>query len=92
MGGIVNDLDLCGMSEKAQRCTKKKATDLHGTTINQEPIELLGGLGSGVGLSEDDRGDTTARAVLVVGEHHLLDGACRLDEVFLERKTISILA
>jgi hypothetical protein len=23
---------------------------------------------------------------LVVGEHHLLDGACRLGEVFLKRK------
>lgn len=61
-------------------------TDLHGTAINQEPIKLLGGFGSGVGLAEDDRSNATARAVLVVGEHHLLDGACRLGEVFLKRK------
>lgn len=48
-----------------------------------ETIKLLGGLGGSVGAGEDDGGDATAASVLVVGEHHLLDGACRLGEVFL---------
>ena len=56
---------------------------LHGTAIDVEAIKLLGGLSGGVGLSEDDGGDTTAGSVLVVGEHHLLDGTCRLGKVFL---------
>lgn len=58
-------------------------TNLHGTAIDQKSIELLGGLGSGVGLAKDDRSDATAGTVLVVREHHLLDGTRRLGEVFL---------
>lgn len=61
-------------------------TNLHGTAIDQKSIELLGGFGSGVGLAEDDRGNATAGAILVVGEHHLFDGSCRLGEVFLYRR------
>lgn len=48
-----------------------------------ESIELLCSLQSSVGLAEDDRGNATAAAVLVVGEHHLLDGTGRLGKVFL---------
>lgn len=48
-----------------------------------EPIELLGSLQSSVGLVEDDRSNATAGAVLVVGEHHPLDGTCGLGKVFL---------
>lgn len=48
-----------------------------------ETIKLLGGLGGSIGAAEDDGGDATAASVLVVGEHHLLDGACRLGEIFL---------
>lgn len=56
---------------------------LHGTAVNVESIELLGSLQGGVGLAEDDRSNATASTVLVVGEHHLLDGTCRLGKVFL---------
>jgi hypothetical protein len=48
-----------------------------------ETVKLLGGLGGSVGAAEDDGGNATAGSVLVVGKDHLLDGACRLGEVFL---------
>lgn len=57
--------------------------NLHGTTINEETVELAGGLGGGIGLGKDDRSDATAAAVLVVGDNHLLDRTSRLGEVFL---------
>lgn len=59
------------------------STDLHGTAVNQKTVEVFGGLGSGVGLAKNDRSDATAGTILVVREHHLLDGTCRLGEVFL---------
>lgn len=65
------------------RAIESDISYLHGTAIDVETIKLLGGLGGGVGLSEDDRGDTAAGTVLVIGEHHLLDGTCRFGEVFL---------
>lgn len=58
--------------------------------IDEAAVDL-GGLRGRVGLVEDDLGDTTALAVLVVGDNNLLDRTCKLAEVFLERrKTISI--
>jgi hypothetical protein len=56
---------------------------LDGTAINQETIQLLRSLGSGVGLAKDDRSNTTAGTVLVVGEHDLLNRTSGLGEVFL---------
>lgn len=56
---------------------------LHGAAIDEESVELLSGLGSGVCLVELDRGDATASAILVVGEHDAPDGTSRLAEVFL---------
>ena len=57
-------------------------TDLHGVAIDEAAVDL-GGLRGRVGLAEDDLGDTTALAVLVVGDDHLLDSTCKLAEVFL---------
>lgn len=48
-----------------------------------ESIELLSSLQGSVGLVEDNRSNATAGTVLVVGEHHSLDGTCRLGKVFL---------
>lgn len=50
--------------------------------IDEAAVDL-GGLRGRVGLAEDDLGDTTALAVLVVGDDHLLDSTCKLAEVFL---------
>lgn len=62
---------------------KDDNADLHGATVHEQTVELLGGLGSGVGLAENDGRNATAGAVLVVGKHHFLDRTCRLGEVFL---------
>lgn len=56
---------------------------LHGAAIDVESIELLGSLQGSVGLDKDDRSNATAGTVLVVCEHHSLDGTCRLGKVFL---------
>lgn len=56
---------------------------LHRTTINKKAVELLSRFLSGLGAAENDGGDTTAGAVLVVGEHDTLDGASGLVEVLL---------
>jgi hypothetical protein len=55
-----------------------------------ESVELLGSLGSSVRLVEDDRGDSTAGAVLVVCEHNPSNRTCGLGKVFLYVETISI--
>ena len=81
------------MFKKDSRFHLENASDLHRAAVNKEAVELLGSLRSSVGFGEDDRSNATAGAVLVVGEHNLLDGACRLGEVFLKcRQTISIFA
>ena len=77
------DLFDCQSLLKRGRDLTWKLIYLHGTTIDEEPIELLSSLGSSVGLDESDRGNTTAGAVLVVGEHDTSNGACGLGEVFL---------
>ena len=61
----------------------KHDSHLHGAAIDVESIELLGSLQGSVGLDEDDRSNATAGTILVVGEHHSLDGTCRLGKVFL---------
>lgn len=58
-------------------------SDLHRASIDQQAIELLGGLGGGVGPGEDDRGNATAGTILVVSDNNLLDRTCGLGEVFL---------
>lgn len=66
--------------------SQSKRIYLHGATIDEESVELLGGLGSGVCPDELDRGDATASTILVVGEHDPSDRTSRLVEVFLYRK------
>lgn len=84
---IVDNFDLSYRSVNvAIMVSQRKRIYLHGATIDEESVELLGGLGSGVCPDELDRGDATASAVLVVGEHDASDGASRLVEVFLYRK------
>lgn len=56
---------------------------LHGTSINKQSVQILGGFGSRVGFAEDDGGDAAASAILVVSEHDSLDGSCGFREVFL---------
>lgn len=56
---------------------------LHGATIDEESIELPGGLRSGVCLVEDDGSNATAGTILVVSKHDPSDWASRLVEVFL---------
>ena len=65
------------------RLTRGKRIYLHGAAIDEESVELLGGLGSGVCPVELNGGDATASAILVVGEHDPPDRASRLVKVFL---------
>lgn len=57
--------------------------NLDGAAINEKTIELLEGLASAVRLMEDDIGNTAALRVGAVRELNTLDGANRLDKVFL---------
>lgn len=63
--------------------SQSKRFYLHGATIDEESVELLGGLRSGVCPVELDGGDATASTILVVGEHDSSHGTSRLVEVFL---------
>lgn len=84
---IVDNFDLSYRSVNvAIMVSQSKRIYLHGATIDEESVELLGSLGSGVCPGELDRGDATASTILVVGEHDSSDGASRLVEVFLYRK------
>jgi hypothetical protein len=56
---------------------------LNGTAINQEPIQLLESGGSAIRPAESDVGDSTALRVGAVNQLNPLDGANRLDEIFL---------
>ena len=82
-GGVVNNLDLWWAIRSSTNGEGNSGlTDLHGVAIDEAAVDL-GGLRGRVGLAEDDLGDTTALAVLVVGDDHLLDSTCKLAEVFL---------
>lgn len=56
---------------------------LHRSSVNQKSIQVLGSLGSRLGLAEDDIRNPQASAILVVIKHRPLDRACRFGEVFL---------
>lgn len=71
------------VSRNSMQSGRKRRSHLHGAAVDVESIELLGGLGGSIGLAENDRSNTTAGAVLVVGEHHLFHRTCRLGEIFL---------
>lgn len=66
-----------------------KGSHLHGSSVNEQSIQILRSLGRSLGLAENDRSDASAGAVLVVGEHHPLHGTCRLCEVILNTNRIS---
>lgn len=70
------------LASKGKR-KRETAAHLHGTTINQKAIQLLGSFGSRFRLGEDDRSNATAGAILVVSQHNLFDRACGLGKVFL---------
>lgn len=52
-------------------------------TVNQQTVQLLERLASAIGFTERDVGNTTALGVGAVGQFDPLDGADRLDKVFL---------
>lgn len=81
---IIDNFDLLYRSVNVTvRVGQSKRIYLHRAAIDEESVELLGGLGSGVCPDELDGGDATASTILVVGEHDPSDGASRLVEVFL---------
>lgn len=61
-----------------------KITHLHRATVNKSAVQFLGGLGGSVRLAEDDRSNTTADTVLVVGNSDPLDRADCLCEIVLK--------
>lgn len=59
---------------------------LDGTAVDQQSVESRECLGSTLRLAEGDIGDTSALGVGAVGQFNLLDGADRLNKVFLGSK------
>lgn len=57
--------------------------------VDEESVELLESPVGTIDLTEDDVGNTTALRVGAVGDLNLLDGADRLDKVFLFGTMIS---
>lgn len=57
--------------------------NLNRATVNEKAVQLLKGSASAIRLVEQDVGDTAALRVGAVRELDALDGADRLDKVFL---------
>ncbi len=57
--------------------------NLDGATVDEETVELLEGSASAIRLVENDIGNATALRVRAVRELDALDGADRLNKVFL---------
>ena len=62
-----------------------KNTNLHWTSINKKPVELLECIGGTIRLVEDDGGNTAADSIRSIGNGDALDTRSnRFGEVFLE--------
>lgn len=88
MVGIHDNLNLTRnrLEKQGKRKQEKLGrAHLHGPSIDEKSIQILGSLAGSVRLAENDRGDTTACAVLVVSEHDSLDGSCGFRKVFLDQ-------
>lgn len=56
--------------------------------VNEQAVQLLESAASTIWLVEDDVGNATALRVGAVGKLNTLDGANRLDKVFLFRRSV----
>ena len=61
-------------------------TNLHRTLIHLKSVDVLGGLCSAVGLTEDNGADATTDTVWSIGECDFLDGTHTLAKVVLQRR------
>lgn len=86
--GIDDDLDLEGL-ERVWNGPDSEAC-LHGSLVNKQAVQLFGSLGSSAWFAESNSSDTTAGAILVVGDENPLDWSSRLCEVFLCAREVLI--
>ena len=60
-----------------------KSFYLHGSFVNQDPVELLQSVICAVGFAEDNCGDPTANTIWSIGDVSPPNRANRLAEIFL---------
>ncbi len=87
LGGANDNLNLWNPVSSVSEYARRESY-LDRAVVNKQAVQLLESPASTIRLVEDDVGDATALRVGAVGQLNALDGANRLNKVFLFRRSV----